>query len=1119
MELEEIVTSTEQQARDKEKREKEEKEKAGEKNQQSPGDKSATPNLNAWLKAFGVPKKQKKSEDEDSKKDEKATSDVFNTNSQNANSPTITTEQNFTLPAPRTRKASTGSTISERSSYSQDPDSPRIGIDERICGAYPAPYPSPLGASPIMTSPKDDIQTKPTSPYASMNGAIRVGFYQDTTTKSSPEKSCSPREQPSTSPYSSANYAQHLYPTSTVSTEGTANAYGSYTSPAKVNQNQNALGFNNKNKTPSYFDQYKQPKSQDSDYNSSVGSNPNSPYQSQHSPYQSENSPYQQPQTSPYTQQPNSIQSNASQQHIPNSPNSPYAAPTSPYHNNQQPLSPLHYSQENSGQQQQQPQAQQQSMPQHSPYNQQSSSQETTQATSSNFHSDPSSPYSQQTKADLPYSAQSTVHSQHLTSSLPKTSPQQSPDVQIQNVVQQQHNASAAITTNVPSQQTLDDKSSASALPQLHSQPHAQPVPPSAHNYMSYSNAYSNHYTGLTDPAAPSMITSSTMIDKPKHDDEPRDILNLDYVKQTTQNKCVSNNKPSEQSSHIESLNKSQQQQQQPTGYDHMFEPMGFNKNFDISSTKAIEMFNRAATMSFSKTFPTPLSSTVGKSDSSDLTNLSKSSPSGLLNSYQPPPIHSNYSLYPLDNKTSHLGYNPHEIEAQQAQHLDKQSVAAKHGLYVAERLDPMSSTPMSNNSQLKANELNMPPISHRYDIPNYKTSSTYPTDTTATHIDLNMRNIIHPMIDDNLNGLPAATPNCYYPQKDHGAQSLYNKNVLPASQSNTLSTPNPYNTNRDRQTPLQHQPMPLQSQPVQQPIPEPKPKRTRKKKNAEPPQQPTPQQPAPINHQMMQQHNLTPWNSLESANQQASANHSVAPPQQTHSSILHQQHPQHLAQIPPSQQGFQSYAASLKPQSPSLNKRSTPPSEATAISLKTNSLVGSAFNFGPTSNSSLALGLPPDDAAKRYQQPPCIYGENSAYLDDYRASTNPSMPYYLPPQTHRTAVPSDQSIPMDNNSQASGPVPPPSRSPAPTYHQFLPHHASTRSTYPFINPSLDTNSRIYQQYLHSEEYRQRVMFANHTAHSGLLTHSAPTYPVGQPSAYLSMHKPYDAMNRPSWFQ
>lgn len=85
---------------------------------------------------------------------------------------------NQTTIATRARKASTGSTISERSSYSQDPDSPRIAIDERICSSYPAPYPSPLAASPIMRSPKDDNQLKPASPYAPVNGSIRVGFYQ-----------------------------------------------------------------------------------------------------------------------------------------------------------------------------------------------------------------------------------------------------------------------------------------------------------------------------------------------------------------------------------------------------------------------------------------------------------------------------------------------------------------------------------------------------------------------------------------------------------------------------------------------------------------------------------------------------------------------------------------------------------------------------------------------------------------------------------------------------------------------------------------------------------------------------------------------------------------------------
>ena len=345
---------------------------------------SATPNLSAWFKAFGAPKKTKKAEEEEllstdlnNKTNEKKNdAEQLESNDYNIDTPkpstsnlsTLNSESNslgllmpssptdqppgFMLPAPRARKASTGSTISERSSFSQDPDSPRIGIDERLGSAYPAPYPSPLGASPVMASPKDDIP-KPTSPYP-INGAIKVGFYQDTTTKSSPEKSCSPREQPS--PYS--NYAQHLYSSASATV---AAAYGStcaYNTPAvPENQPSAPLGFNNKNKTPSYYDQYKQPRSQDSDYNSSMSPNSNSPYQNSQqspyqqqpdsSPYQSQNSPYQQPQNSPYSQPPQSGQQ-TSQSASPsstsmNSPNftpahSPYQQQHSPY---QQPNSPI----------------------------------------------------------------------------------------------------------------------------------------------------------------------------------------------------------------------------------------------------------------------------------------------------------------------------------------------------------------------------------------------------------------------------------------------------------------------------------------------------------------------------------------------------------------------------------------------------------------------------------------------------------------------------------------------------------------------------------------------------------------------------------------------------------
>lgn len=101
---------------------------------------------------------------------------------------------------------------------------------------------------------------------------------------------------------------------------------------------------------------------------------------------------------------------------------------------------------------------------------------------------------------------------------------------------------------------------------------------------------------------------------------------------------------------------------------------------------------------------------------------------------------------------------------------------------------------------------------------------------------------------------------------------------------------------------------------------------------------------------------------------------------------------------------GFQSYAG-LKPGQTLKNS----PTPDAPISLKTNSIVpGSAFNFGPTTSGSLALGG--------------IYGESTPYLDEYRTPTNP---YYLPPQTHRTTV-----APPEQNTENTG-VPSAAGSPA----------------------------------------------------------------------------------------
>ncbi|CAH1123104.1 unnamed protein product [Ceutorhynchus assimilis] len=213
-----------------------------------------TPNLSAWFKAFGAPKApapQKKPDKTDAKEEE-ATGAKSERVPPGDPSPVLENPQ----PIARQRRISTGSSMSERSSFSQDLDSPRVGMEER--GAYPAPYPSPLhrspssGASPVTASPRPDISPR-SQAYPPFNGGpIRVGFYQDTvasSNKSSPDKSCSPREtHPPNSPYNN-NYNQpitapehHVYAPNTTpggySASYTANSpYYTHTMPSYSSTN------------------------------------------------------------------------------------------------------------------------------------------------------------------------------------------------------------------------------------------------------------------------------------------------------------------------------------------------------------------------------------------------------------------------------------------------------------------------------------------------------------------------------------------------------------------------------------------------------------------------------------------------------------------------------------------------------------------------------------------------------------------------------------------------------------------------------------------------------------------------------------------------------------------
>ncbi|CAH0402010.1 unnamed protein product [Chilo suppressalis] len=221
-----------------------------------PNQEKATPNLSAWFKAFGTPKStssvsttKKKVEDPDleDKNTENLNNDTKPASPKNTakyDSPTHPDTPNpeggdSPLPnasvTPRQRRTSTGSSVSERSSFSQDLDSPRHQMS----------HTSPLLRSPA--SPRTDDFQKITYPI--INGTVRAGFYQDTTSvKSSPEKSCSPREAPQ-SPYSPYSQ-QHVYASN--------NVMGSTTPNYFVDHNKSPLPTYTQNPPP-YYDTSKVP--------------------------------------------------------------------------------------------------------------------------------------------------------------------------------------------------------------------------------------------------------------------------------------------------------------------------------------------------------------------------------------------------------------------------------------------------------------------------------------------------------------------------------------------------------------------------------------------------------------------------------------------------------------------------------------------------------------------------------------------------------------------------------------------------------------------------------------------------------------------------------------------
>ncbi|XP_045784196.1 uncharacterized protein LOC123880244 [Maniola jurtina] len=271
-----------------------------------PSQEKATPNLSAWFKAFGAPKTTNPSTSTKKKVEETETEDKT-TDKPDSDSKTTSPKNTTTkydslndltspipdggdspIPSatatPRQRRTSTGSSVSERSSFSQDLDSPRHQMS----------HTSPLLRSPA--SPRTDDFQKITYPI--INGTVRAGFYHDTTSvKSSPEKSCSPRDGPQ-SPYSP--YSPHVYASNSNAGSATPNYFVDHNKSPLPTYGQNAPPYYDTSKAPLVS---KPPKVHE-DYTSlspdSFQQNHfNGPFSPTPSPYPPAQTNYSQPQISP----------------------------------------------------------------------------------------------------------------------------------------------------------------------------------------------------------------------------------------------------------------------------------------------------------------------------------------------------------------------------------------------------------------------------------------------------------------------------------------------------------------------------------------------------------------------------------------------------------------------------------------------------------------------------------------------------------------------------------------------------------------------------------------------------------------------------------------------------
>lgn len=910
---------------------------------------ASKPNLNAWFKAFGVPKKPKKSESQDE------------SGKLSDNTDSLKTEGNY-LPTPR--RLSTGSSISERSSES----SPQVGLEERL-GA-PAPYPSPIGPAPIMVSPKTDEAQKATASNFP-NGSLRVGFYQDmTSTKSSPEKSCSPREMPS--PYGQYSQ-QHLY--SGASASASPGMYGNFYNPdnnSSGKQAQQASYSKPTNSPASYYDQYKQPLSQESDFNNSMSpsTNPNSPYHSQ------QTSPYQQQPTSPF-QSPsggtanNSVGNTSS---ISQAPNSPYSQPNSPYQQ-PQPQQPIattfHQSSTTSSASQQHETNPQVQTPAFN--NQSGNFSQIGQNASFNAHH--RNPEQFSTTAAQP--------------NCPKPSDWNKPNVNAYNLNASQTPNNFNVSSQQP-QPTSQNQNPQNSV-QHHSQHILTPESTFAQSQGNYNKKPSN------EPQSSGTPTTTPLYGTSKLPDHGTGYGGLDMVTKTLGNASkemipiAATNKPIEGSKYLD-LSKqqtahiNQHPQSSQTQYQQMFDLSNYTKasqEFDMSKSKALDMYNR----------------TMSKNNAAITTPCATGS--GFWGNANNKPVEA-----PANYGTNHVETNKIDLSNK------TNSIAGSNFLNNSVPHQQPARTTPSIDINYKQPMFNNPAASSMMDLTafmrDFRQAEERFSSLSGGPSSFYDKNITPHMFGKNLQPTNSSV----------ALQQMFNNSMTTMAYNREQQNMNLPNYHNRLSSSVQGAvPNANQSSHVSNPqATEAKTKKQRKKKNASP-------DVAANTHQMQSQN----------------------PIQQHHQSQSHQ-HSQHQQQLA-HQQSFQSYGG-LK-----IPAASGPTTDPSAISLKSvvpgsvsikiqnrclndSKLKLQAFNYGPTLSG--------------------LYGENPAYLDDFRGTPNP---YYPPPPGlgHRSTP-----DPVIDKTATNPPPAHPQASSSP-YHHLLPPHHPSRSSYPFMN-SIDP-ATLQQQY------------------------------------------------------